>query len=312
MKIVITGGLGHIGSYLIRQFPQQYPNCEIIMIDNLVTQRFPSLFNLPTQGKYKFIEADVTELDLLPQLVDANIVIHLAAITDATSSFEKRDEVEYVNYTATKKVVEACAAMEVPLLFPSSTSVYGKQDNQVDESCNLEDLKPQSPYAETKLKEESLIQRSVNKLELKAAIFRCGTIFGVSPGMRFHTAVNKFCWQATMGLPLTVWKTAYKQKRPYLDLSDFYRAASFCMEKSLFSGEIYNVVTENLAVKQIVEKISSNVKNVEIEFVESEIMNQLSYEVLNTKLLQAGFSTTGDIDSSIKNTIGLLNQTNSI
>ena len=34
--------------------------------------------------------------------------------------------------------------------------------------------------------------------------------------MRFHTAVNKSCWQAVMGQPLTVWETAYGQKRTYL------------------------------------------------------------------------------------------------
>ena len=38
--------------------------------------------------------------------------------------------------------------------------------------------------------------------------------------MRFHTAVNKFCWQATMGQPISVWTTAYDQKRPYLDIED--------------------------------------------------------------------------------------------
>ena len=74
----------------------------------------------------------------------------------------------------------------------SSTSVYGTQKKMVDEDCPEEDLKPQSPYAATKLKEERLISKLVKEKSLKAVTFRFGTIFGVSPGMRFHTAVNKF------------------------------------------------------------------------------------------------------------------------
>ena len=56
------------------------------------------------------------------------------------------------------------------------------------------------------------------KKGLKGVSCRFGTIFGASPGMRFHTAVNKFCWQAVMGQPITVWSTAYDQKRPYLEV----------------------------------------------------------------------------------------------
>ena len=48
MKIVVTGAIGHIGSYLIRDLSVQFPGAEIVMIDSMLTQRFPSLFNLPT------------------------------------------------------------------------------------------------------------------------------------------------------------------------------------------------------------------------------------------------------------------------
>ena len=64
MKIVVTGAIGHIGSYVVRDLSNQFPGVEIIMIDNLMTQRFPSLFNLPSIGQYRFIEADVTKMDL--------------------------------------------------------------------------------------------------------------------------------------------------------------------------------------------------------------------------------------------------------
>ena len=59
MKLVVTGALGHIGSALIRQLPLHFPGAEIVMLDNMMTQRYGSLFNLPAVGRYQFVEADV-------------------------------------------------------------------------------------------------------------------------------------------------------------------------------------------------------------------------------------------------------------
>ena len=88
VKIVVTGAIGHIGSYVVRDLGTQFPNAEIAMIDNMMTQRYPSLFNLPTKGNYHFIEGDVNSIDLKSVFSDANVVIHLAAITDAAGSFD--------------------------------------------------------------------------------------------------------------------------------------------------------------------------------------------------------------------------------
>ena len=151
--IVVTGALGHIGSWLVRELPDHVPDDEIVIIDNMATQRYTALFDLPKNGRYRFIEGDVTEMDLEPVLEGARAVVHLAAITDAATSFEKRGQVERVNFAATKRVAEACAAGESPLFAMSTTSVYGTLKDVVDEDCAPEDLKPQSPYAETKLRE---------------------------------------------------------------------------------------------------------------------------------------------------------------
>ena len=203
---------------------------------------------------------------------------------------------------------EDCVATGTKLFLISSTSVYGTQKEQVDENCSLDELNPQSPYAATKLKEEDLVKRKVSEEGLEAVILRLGTIFGASPGMRFHTAINKFCWQAVMGQPLTIWKTAYNQKRPYLDLTDAIRAVAHFLEKDLFDGQVYNVVTLNSTVKEMVESIQVFVPNLKTEFVDSKIMNQLSYEVLNTHLDKEKFVFQGDIKQGIKDTISLLKQ----
>ncbi|RLS97961.1 MAG: SDR family NAD-dependent epimerase/dehydratase [Planctomycetota bacterium] len=308
MKIVVTGAIGHIGSYVIRDFAVQFPGAEIVMIDNMMTQRFPSLFNLPALGQYRFMDADVTTMDLAPVLKDAHVVIHLAAITDAAGSFDKAAQVEANNFRSTVKVANACLDAGVRLIALSSTSVYGTQNEVVSEDCTPEELKPQSPYAVTKLKEEELITQLCAEKGLKAISCRFGTIFGASLGMRFHTAVNKFCWQAAMGLPITVWSTAYDQKRPYLDLFDASRAIAFIIRKDLFDGRIYNVLTHNATVRQVVDTIREFVPDLQVAFVDNKIMNQLSYEVSCERFMAEGFAFAGDLRRGIGETIGLLRQ----
>lgn len=306
MKIIVTGALGHIGSHLIRQIPNYFPGSEMIMIDNLMTQRYSSLYNLPDNLKYRFLELDLVEEDLNALFEGIDVVIHLAAITDAAGSFEKADLVEFNNFNCTKKVADACVVNGCKLIHLSSTSVYGTQRTIVDENCTENDLKPQSPYALTKLKEENYIKDLFIKSGLKAVTCRFGTIFGKSIGMRFHTAVNKFCWQAVMQQPITVWSTAYDQKRPYLDLEDATNAIFHIIENDIFDGNVYNVLTINATVREIVESISTFVSETKINFVDSPIMNQLSYEVSTEKLKATGFITKGNIKQAIQETLSLL------
>ncbi len=309
MKIVITGALGHIGSGFIREIPAVFPGAEIVMVDNMVTQRYCSLFNLPVEGNYRFVEADVLTADLDSIIDQADVVVQLAAITDAAGSFENKAEVESVNYEATVKVAQACSNAKCPMIHLSSTSVYGTQHEVVDEECSDKELQPQSPYAETKLREERFLQGLGSSGKLRFVTCRFGTICGVSEGMRFHTAVNKFCFQAVMGQPLSVWRTALHQKRPYLTLDDAIRALVFIIKKDMFDRRVYNVLTDNLTVNNIVEFIKQHVPQFEIEYVDAEIMNQLSYEVLNQRFSNQGFEFTGSIEKSIKETIELLRPT---
>ena len=306
MKIIITGSLGHIGSFLIKDFATAYPDSKILMIDNLMTQRYASLFDLPQGPIYSFIDQDIINFDLESILNSNDIVIHLAAITDAAGSFNKAEELEKNNFTATEKIAKACLIKKARLITLSSTSVYGTQNLIVAENCSPDELKPQSPYATTKLKEEKLVTDLCVNEGLRAVICRFGTIFGISTGMRFHTAVNKFCWQAVMKQPITVWKTAYNQKRPYLDLKDASNAFKHIISNDLFNGEIYNILTLNATVKEIVDIIQEQIPDLEIKYVDNKIMNQLSYEVSNTKFINTGFEFVGNLQKSIEETINLL------
>ncbi|KKR91464.1 MAG: NAD-dependent epimerase/dehydratase [Candidatus Woesebacteria bacterium GW2011_GWA1_41_13b] len=298
-KILITGALGHIGSYLIRNFDADSAK-EIVLFDNLESQRYPSLFNLPKKFKYRFIQEDILTANLVDHFRGVDVVIHLAAVTDAEGSKKIPEKVEQVNLEGTKRVADACLKTGAKLIFPSTTSVYGSQESRVDENC--QELKPQSPYAEAKLKAENYLQ-SLKDDGLKFVICRFGTIFGHSVGMRFHTAVNRFTWQAVNDQPLTVWKTAWEQKRPYLEISDCARAVNFIIKNDLFDGQIYNVLTENMTVKEVVGAIRKFVPILNVSYVDSPIMNQLSYEVDDSKIRRVGFTPQGELRKGLESEV---------
>ena len=194
------------------------------------------------------------------------------------------------------------------MIFPSTTSVYGTQAKVVDEDSLITELKPQSPYAESKLKAEQLLQNLGATRGLRFVICRLGTIFGTSTGMRFHTAINKFCWQAVMGQPITVWRTAWEQNRPYLELGDAVNALELIIDRGLYDCGLYNVVSINTTVRKIVETISSHYPDLTVQYVDTQIMNQLSYQVSNRRFTNLGFSFQGDLTQGIDETISLLKQ----
>ena len=307
MKLVITGPLGHIGSRLIHALQREEVE-EVVLLDNLSTQRYCSLFNLPDSITWRFVEGDVTDdkTDLTQIFAGADAVVHLAAITNAADSFENQEKVEKVNYFGTERVAQACARTGSRLIFLSTTSVYGISSGVVDENCSREQLSPQSPYAESKLRAEQLLADLGRIAGLRFFTARFGTIYGASIGMRFHTAVNKFVWQACLGQPLTVWQTALDQKRPYLDLTDAVEAIRFILKRDLFDNQIYNVLTDNLTVRQITDAIRTYIPSLSIRLVETRIMNQLSYTVDRGKFEARGFRFTGNLEKAIGESIHLL------
>ena len=85
----------------------------------------------------------------------AKLIIHLAARTDAEKSLGRENEYLNNNLNGTKNIVKFSKKFNIPLIFPSSTSVYGKMEkNDLLKESDFDKLQPQSPYAKIKLKEE--------------------------------------------------------------------------------------------------------------------------------------------------------------
>ena len=304
MKILITGACGHIGSYLSENIYKIKKVSKAILIDNLKSNRFNSLFYSQKKNNLNFFVRDLNNLNCLDDINNIDTIIHCASMTNAEKSFSKEKEMYKNNLNAMKTVIRYCKKKNTKLIHISSTSVYGKQAEVVDENCEKKFLNPQSPYAKIKLIEENLLKKNSNNLKYNT--FRFGTIAGVSKGIRFHTAVNKFCLNASLDNKIHVYKTALHQFRPYLSIVDSFQTFKFTIEKNFFQNDIFNVLTGNYTVNQILNKIRKFKKNISIDYVNAPIMNQLSYHVDDRKIKHHGLKLKGSIEKDIKDTLKLL------
>ena len=305
MHVLVTGGLGHIGSQLIRYLSDNSRIRAITILDNLSTQRYASLFDLPKNLEYTFVKGDILDSnDLSRAMSDVDSVVHLAAITNAEGSFDISEQVQSVNLGGTKNVLQSCIQHGVKsLVFPSTTSVYGPVSGIAREDCDRSDLKPQSPYATSKLAAEEEVISATERGDIRGVILRLGTIFGPSIGMRFHTAVNKFIFYAATGRSFTVWSEAVDLVRPYLALEDGVAAIEFVLSRPETTGQIYNEVTLNSTIDQIINEVRSNFPAAEIEYTRTRLLNQVSYHVDDSKIRALGFSYRGNLNSGIRETV---------
>jgi len=304
MNLLITGCCGHIGSYLVDNIHKIKKIKKCFIVDNFNSTQINSLFNSNKKNNLKFYNLDLTKKSSLSKFNKIDYVVHLASMTNAAGSFNKKNEMYKNNIECMKNIINFCKVKKSKLIHISSTSVYGKQAALVDETCEEKFLKPQSPYADIKLIEERMLQKASKNINY--ITYRFGTISGVSSGMRFHTAVNKFCLNASLNSDITVYKTALNQYRPYLSLVDAFKVFKFTIEKDLFKNDIYNALSENCTVSQILQKIRKSKKNIKVKFVSSKIMNQLSYHVAKDKLNNEGLYLKNKIIYDIEDTMKLL------
>ena len=302
MNILISGALGHIGSKLINNLSKVKNLKKAYLIDNASSNNINVLFNLKSKNiKLNFIKGNLLEDYTLRRITDKiDVVIHLASITNAEGSFKIKKFMYENNFGIFKKICKFCKKKKSKLIHLSSTSVYGVQSNLVDEKCKV--LKPQSPYADIKLMEENYLKTT----KLDFVTLRLGTITGISTGMRFHTAVNKFCFNTVFKESLPIWNNAMDKYRPYLSLDDALKSIFYFVNKNTFNQGTYNVLTENYTVRQILAMIKNcNFKPI-VKKVNSPILNQNSYKVSRKKLDKLGIKLNKSILKDIINTLILI------
>lgn len=304
MNILVTGGAGYIGSQLLHTLAAtDFPRVRRVrVLDNMREEKFSSLMNLPDNVQYQFILGDICNKEDVQAAIgdDTDVVIHLAALCNASLSFDRRDATENINHVGTLKVVDA--ARQAPsvrrFVYASTTSVYGPTVGLAEESSSC---LPASPYAEFKLKAEADVLRLSQETggRLASTVLRFATAYGSSPGLRVHTVVNIFAFRAAVGAPLEIYGSG-DQLRPFVHVADIARSIAFCLADDRTADDVFNVVGENASINDLLALLQPRFPSLRIAHTDKEILNQISYAVDGSKLRALGFAPAFSLEDGIE------------
>jgi len=235
-RVLVLGGAGYLGSVLVRGLLRR--GFSVRVLDSLLFGS-RSLREFNADPSFELIRADIRDVTAVKQSMgNCDAVVHLAAIVGDRACEDQEASAVEVNLTATDLLAELAIECGISrFIFASSCSVYGASDKLLNESS---ELKPLSIYARTKeLSERSLLRRT--SADFCPTILRLGTLFGLSPRMRFDLVVNLFVAQAASNQPITICNR--EQWRPFVHVHDAARAFTTCLQASpaTIAGQIFNV-----------------------------------------------------------------------
>lgn len=301
--LLVTGGLGYVGSQLIRDLAEdpRFSGMTIRVLDNLQRDGYRALMDLPAEGDYQFVEGDVLDpMAVRRALAGVEAVVHLAAVAKTPFSFDHPAWTEQVNHWGTTRLVEHCLEAGVDrFIFASSASVYGP-GGPFDEASPC---RPVGPYAQSKWRAEQAVLAAVGR-GLRPTILRLATVFGLAPTMRFDAVANRFAYLAGVGRPLTVYGTG-EQIRPLVHVRDASQAIRFCLAcEPETTGGLFNVVGENASVLDLVEAVRAVKPEVRVHYAEQDVLTHLSFAVDGRKLEWLSWEPRYTIEAGMAEVIG--------
>jgi UDP-glucose 4-epimerase len=300
MNVLVTGACGYIGSELLGQLQADAAVDRIVALDNLESGSPQAFFGLLDDG-IEFHRGDVREYgDVEHVMRDVDTVVHLAAITGAASTHDRREETFAVNLEGTENVLKAAGKLGVDhLVLASSCNVYGRATStDIDESI---DPDPINPYAETKLQAEDLLAEYCADHGMTGTALRMSTNYGYSPGIRFNLVVNYFVFRALTGRSLTVYGDG-SNWRPFIHVEDAARAyAHAATNPDAWPEHVYNVgqSDENYRIAEIADVVRENVGDVDVTYLEDEHPGP-SYHVNFDRLDETGFDLEWTLREGIR------------
>lgn len=298
-KIVITGGLGYIGTRLCELYSGETRFKNIVVVDNrFISERVKQL----RDWGFEFIQGSILDANLITRLVsDADKVIHLAGITDVAytkteSNTEKDNQIKENAIIGTRNILNAMNE-NCKLIFPSTHVVYeGFPDIKFDISED-EPTTPVLTYAKSKNENE----RDICSSNKKHIILRLGSAYGLSTDtMRIGIMPNLFSKMASQNQDIKLYSGGLQYKS-LVNVIDVARCFKFMAESDI-ENEIFHLSNENMTVKQVAEICKKYKPNIELILTDDEVPN-LGYTLSNKKLLATGFKFLYDIDSSISEMI---------
>ena len=253
-RVVVTGGVGFIGSRLVRELLGR--GCYVVVLDNFCSGSWENLRGLRGRSGFEVVEGDVRDRRVVRKVMKgADGVVHLAALIDVEASVRDPFQTHDVNANGTLNLLhEAVKAGVKRLVFASSTAVYG----DANPLPLREDYQPRpiSPYAASKAAAEGYCLAFNNCYGLETVILRYFNVYG--PGQRnsaYSGVITRFLEKAFKGEPLIVYGDGC-QTRDFIYVDDVVEATVLALEDDGVEGEIFNVCTgKPTSVNELVEVV---------------------------------------------------------
>ena len=299
-KIVITGGLGYIGTELCKIYSGVSWNNEISVIDNrFVSERVSQLRNWDID----FVHGDILDKDLVNRYCkDADIVHHLAGITDvprlkSESSDDKDAKIKLVAEEGTQNILDVISD-KCKIIFPSSHVVYEGIEKVKNDMLEDEHTKPILSYAKSKTINEKQLKNSGKNY----IILRLGSVYGYSTDTaRIDIMPNHFSKIASQNGTLKLFAGG-RQIKSLVPLIDVARCFKYMEEREDISSEIFNLTKDTVTVKDVAEICKKYNPKITLKETNDEIPN-LGFSLSNNKVLKTGFKFLYNLDESIKEMI---------
>ena len=296
-KIVITGGLGYIGTELCKIYSGYSWNDKITVIDNrFISERVNQIRN----WNMNFVHGDILDKELINEYCkDADIVHHLAGITDvprvkSESNAEKEELIRKVAEEGTQNILDVISD-ECKIIMPSSHVVYEGLNNIKKNIKEDEETCPILSYGKSK---------NINENQLKISgknfiILRLGSVYGYSTDTaRIDIMANFFAKTASQNGTLRLFAGG-KQIKSLVPLIDVARCFKFMEEKKDINYELFNLTKDTVTVKEVAEICKKYNPRVVLRETNDEIPN-LGFSLSNEKILKTGFKFLYALDESIK------------
>ena len=299
-KIVITGGLGYIGTELCKIYSGVSWNNEILVIDN----RFISLrVNQLRNWGINFIHGDILDKNLvLKHCRDAHVVHHLAGITDvprvkSESNNDHDDKIILVAKEGTQNILDATND-KCKIIFPSTHVVFEGIKDVKKDILEDEPTKPILSYSSSKVINEKQLKESGKKY----IILRLGSAYGDSfDATRIDIMPNLFSKISSQDGVIKLFSGG-RQIKSLVPVIDVARCFKYMEENENISSEIFNLTKDTVTVKEVADICKKYNNKVNLKETNDEIPN-LGFSLSNKKILKAGFKFLYNLDESIKEMI---------
>jgi nucleoside-diphosphate-sugar epimerase/SAM-dependent methyltransferase len=309
MKILVTGGAGHIGSVLVPMLLEK--GYDVVVLDNFwfwnneddykqcMISRVPDF--VESRLLFETVKGDIrNKADVLKAVTGCESVIHLACLSNDPSADVDKDFTFDVNFNGSKNVIDVSKESGVKFfVYASSSSVYGVQNVIVTEEVKPA---PLTQYSELKVKVEDYLLSLLSD-SFRGVIIRPSTVCGVSPRMRLDLVVNILAYSATKKGVITV--NGGSQLRPLIHIKDMARLYALLLEipSDQLNGKVYNAGYDNYTLLQIADMIKEELgSNIPIEVKETNDLR--SYHVNSDKIkLETGYEPEHSIKEAIKELI---------